>query len=233
MLTFIDISNWQRGIDLRSVLPNVDACVMKATEGLSFVDKCCDGFVSRCLLEGKPFGFYHYARNNDAVQEAEYFVDNTLGYFNKGIPILDWEENQSVNWVNAFVRRVHDKTGIWPWIYANPWRFMQGGVEPNCMRWVASYPLVTHPTFEQAKGWDCPSCDQFVGAWQFCSDGRVSGYDGNLDCNLFYGTKEAWNKYAGIDASSGGESGGGPGSSGSGYATVIENEKYKVTIEEK
>lgn len=33
MLDFIDISNWQGGIGLPALLPNVDGVVCKATEG--------------------------------------------------------------------------------------------------------------------------------------------------------------------------------------------------------
>ena len=34
--------------------------------------------------------------------------------------------------------------------------------------------------------------------WQFCSDGRLSGYNGNLDAGLFYGDANAWNAYVGV-----------------------------------
>ena len=235
MLIFLDISNHQgtAGIDLSAVLPHVEAVICKATEGTAFVDSYCDKFVQTCIKSGKPWGFYHFGRNANATEEAEFFHKNCLNYFGKGIPVLDWEADQSVSWVNEFVRAIHKWTGIWAWIYANPWRFNQGGVEPNCMRWVASYPSVSHPTFAQAAKWDAPEADGLVGAWQFCSDGRVSGYSGNLDCNLFYGDERAWRAYAG--ASGVGDSAG-PGSSGDSNhdgVTTLENDEYRVTIERK
>ena len=199
MLRFIDISNWQSGLDLRSM--DIDAVVVKATEGNWFVDPSCDGWVQQAIDMDMPWGFYHFANVSDPIEEADYFISNCDNYFGHGIPILDWEGNpygsgdQSVDWVNQFVNRVHSKTGVWPWIYGNPWRFNQGGVEPNCMRWVASYPDVVSPSFSDAEGWEAPYADGLVGAWQFCSDGRVSGYDGNLDCDLFYGDKDMWAAY--------------------------------------
>lgn len=214
-------------------MPNVDAIICKATEGIGFVDKSCDKFVQKCIAAGKPWGFYHFARNNDAEKEAEYFYKNCKNYFGCGIPVLDWEVDQSVSWVNKFVRKLHDLTGIWCWIYANPWRFNQGGVEQNCMRWVAKYPSVKSPTFATAETWDKPSADGLVGAWQFCSDGKVSGYSGNLDCDLFYGSKEAWLKYACCNTSSGSEFGSSSGDSDSGTVEVIETDKHKITIEER
>ena len=197
---FIDISNHQGrdGLtDLSPLLRQVDGVVCKATEGTGFVDRYCDGYVSQLKKAGKCWGFYHFAGSGSPEGEARYFHDNCKGYFGHGVPVLDWEGNQSVSWVNRFVRELHGLTGVWCWIYANPWRFNQGGVERNCMRWVASYPSVTHPTFEQASKWKVPSADGLVGAWQFCSDGRLVGYRGNLDCDLFYGDDVAWRKYAG------------------------------------
>lgn len=227
MIRFIDISNRQGGIDLPALLPNVDGVVCKATQGVTFVDPYCDGWVQRCIKAGKPWGFYHFAGSNGAFEEASSFVHNCQGYFRKGIPILDWEGNQSVGWVNAFVQEVHDKTGVWPWIYANPWLFNQGGVELNCARWVADYPSVTSPSFYMAESWECPEAEGNVVAWQFCSDGRVSGYNGNLDCSLFYGTEKQWRAYVLGDNS--GSTDAGSDSS----VSTLENNEYKVTIERK
>lgn len=231
MIRFIDISNWQGGIDLPALLPNVDGVVCKATEGATFVDPYCDGWVQQCINAGKPWGFYHFAGSSGAFEEASSFVHNCQGYFRNGIPILDWEGNQSVGWVNAFVQEVHDKTGVWPWIYANPWRFNKGGVESNCARWVAEYPAVTSPSFDMAESWECPEAEGNVVSWQFCSDGRVSGYNGNLDLSLFYGTENQWRAYALGDNS---ETDSGSTDTGSDSSvSTLENDEYKITIERK
>lgn len=195
MLNVLDISNWQSDIDINA-LSGVDAIICKATEDTYYVDPYCDGFYQTAKDRGLLRGFYHFAGNSDPITEADFFISHTEEYFNDGIPILDWEGNQSVDWVNSFVNQIHDRTGVWPIIYANPWRFNQGGVEANCGRWVASYPEVTSPSFEEAAGWECPSVDGIVVGWQFCSDGHVSGYDGNLDCSVFYIDAEDWAKYA-------------------------------------
>lgn len=201
MIKFIDISNHhgRAGLtDLSPLLPQVDGIIAKATEGETFVDKYCDRYIQQLIKANKPWGFYHFAKSGSPAQEAYWFYKNCSNYFGNGIPILDWEGEQDVEWVNAFVRQIKETTGIWPWIYANPWRFNQGGVEPNCMRWIAAYPNVKHPTFNQAQTWKPPKTDGVVGAWQFCSDGRLNGWNGNLDCNLFYGDATAWRKYAGM-----------------------------------
>lgn len=171
----IDISNWQGGTDIKQYFGVYDFFIMKATEGTWFVDKYCDPWVQDCIDNDQLWGFYHFANMGDAYMEADFFVDNCANYFGKGIPVLDWEQSQSVEWVNTFVERVHERTGIWCWIYANPWRFNQGGVNENCGRWVAAYQ-------ENVPSADIPIC-----AWQYTST--------PIDQNYFYGDREAWLKY--------------------------------------
>lgn len=224
MLNFLDTSNWQGGYS--PALTGSDAVIVKATEGTYFVDPYCDSVIQQCKSAGLPWGFYHFAGDNWlATEEARYFVDNCRNYFGHGIPVIDWEGTQSSEWVNKFVEHVHEETGIWPWIYANPCRFDQG-VNQNCARWVASYPDVASPTWSQAQGWDCPAADGNVVAWQFCSDGAVNGIAGNVDLDLFYGTKEQWQAYARGGTKC--DNNVGPDS-----PEVLENDNYKVTIERK
>lgn len=229
MINFLDTSNWQGGYS--PALTGADAVVVKATEGTGFVDPYCDSIIQQAIACGMPWGFYHFAGDEDATSESGFFLENCRNYFGQGIPVLDWEGNQSVDWVNAFVEYVHAQTGVWPWIYANPWRFNQGGVNPNCARWIASYPDVASPTWSQAQGWECPAADGNVVAWQFCSDGAVNGIAGNVDLDLFYGSKEQWQAYARGSAKR--VDNVGPDSPGVDTPEVLENANYKVTIERK
>ena len=200
-MKFIDISGYQRGLDIPTVVKNggLGAVVVKATEGIGWVDKSCDGFVQQCLTHGIPFGFYHFARNNNAASEAEYFRNNTKGYERRGIPILDWEDGQSVAWVNQFVEHYHALTGIWPWVYGNAWRFNQGTVNPNCGRWIAGYPQsgIMDINFGMNNPFPYAVNGGGVCAWQFTSCARIAGYGGNLDGDVFYGDAASWAKYAG------------------------------------
>lgn len=98
-----------------------------------------------------------------------------------------------------------------------------------------------------AKSWECPEAEGNVVAWQFCSDGRVRGYNGNLDCSLFYGTNKQWRDYAlgynetdsaSVDNSSNmcpdSPVPSPDDSSDTGISvSVLENDEYKITIERK
>ena len=74
-LKAFDISNWQRGIDVAK-LP-ADIIIVKATEGINFIDSTCNGFYQTAKKAGKLLGFYHFARNNNPEAEAEFFYKNT------------------------------------------------------------------------------------------------------------------------------------------------------------
>ena len=200
MIKFIDISGWQKGIDIEAVVKNggLGAVVAKATEGTNFVDSQCDVYIQQCIANKIPFGYYHFGRNNDAKAEAEFFRNNTRNYEYHGIPILDWEDNQSVTWVNTFVEHYHALTGIWPWVYGNAWRFNQGIVNTNCGRWIAGYlaKSITDINFGIDNKMPYKVNNGVVCAWQFSSSVRIAGHGGNLDGDVFYGDAKAWANYA-------------------------------------
>lgn len=233
MLNFIDISSYQADLNLVAVSSSIQGVIVKATQGTTYVNPYCDRHYQQATSANLLRGFYHYAGIDKPEAEAEYFWNNCRNYFRDGIPVLDWEGAQSVDWVNRFVRHLKDISGIWCWIYANPWRFNQGGVEKNCARWVADYPAVSHPTFAQAANWYCPEADGNVVAWQFCSDGRLNGYSWNLDCSLYYGDEKSWLKYAGSNALGSVDAGSAGGNTvGSDAEPVtLTGGGYKVTIE--
>lgn len=235
MMRFIDISDWQAMMRLELVAPSVNAVVVKATQGDYYVSQYCDDFIQTTKQLGKPWGFYHFAdARTDAESQASFFVENCFNYFGEGIPILDWEDlcengeivsSPTIDWVNTFVTRVHELTNVWPWVYGNPWRFDQGQLNQNCAVWVADYPEVASPSFDNAENWQCPEANGNVVAWQFCSDGRLNGYPGDLDLDLFYGDKEQWEAYANGDRQT-------PVATPK-DETVFENDKMKVTVEVK
>lgn len=210
-LNGIDISNWQRGIDLSKV--PCDFVIAKATEGIGYVDKSCDGFIQQAIKLGKPFGFYHFARptaNNDAIREADYFYNNCKGYFGKGIPILDWEaENKhNVAYAKTWLDRVYQLSGVKPVIYmsesvvnAYDWSSVANA---DYGLWVAkyrdnnpdyNYNMANAGSRPRVKWW------KFYCMWQWTSSGRLNGYNGNLDCNVFYGDGSTWDAYVGKSTS--------------------------------
>ena len=198
MLKGIDISNWQRGLNLEATRPGF--CIVKATEGTNFVDKSCDSFVQECVRLGIPFGFYHFARTNGGAREARYFYTNTNGYVGKGIPVLDFEDKRNDNhYIDEFVREYHAITGVYPWIYMNSnfvnnYGYGSDYVRRNCGLWLAGYP--TRGTVYPGDA-NCPyeHPNWTLAAWQFTDNLSIGGM--HVDGDVFYGDTSAWNMYAG------------------------------------
>ena len=203
----IDISNWQRDINLSAV--KADFVIVKATEGIGYVDKSCDMLFQKALSLGKKLGFYHFARptaNNDPIREADFFYENCKGYFGKAIPILDWEAENKYNvaYAKAWLDRVYQRSGVKPVIYmsesvANAYNW-SSVANADYGLWVAkyrdnnqdyNYNMANAGSRPKVKWW------KFYCMWQWTSTGRLNGYSGNLDCNVFYGDGTTWDKYAG------------------------------------
>ena len=209
MLKGIDISHWQKGIDLGAI--DVDFVIIKATEGNGYTDDMCDTFYQKAKSLGKKLGVYHFARpdlGNTAEAEADWFIKETLGYHKEAMLVLDWESGDLTNvaWAKAWLDRVYSKTGVRPVIYMSA-SVMHGAdwssvANADYGLWVANYGSNNGTAQESVfdryplKYWD------FYALWQYTSKGRLNGYSGNLDLNYFSGDGNAWDKYAGGSPSS-------------------------------
>lgn len=208
----IDISNHQSGIDL-SKLKNVDFIIMKATEGWKWTDPSFKNLYEQAKSLGKPLGTYYFARpaNNNARDDARYYVSEVkkVQGDTKPVYILDWEcaPVSKVSWAKEWLDQVAYLTGTIPWIYMNlntSRSYDWSSVAKKYPLWLAQYPTsdiiydfkkgsIAHGT---TKYWKVPVM------WQFTSTGRITGWSGNLDCNVFYGSKDDWYKYSGQEEES-------------------------------
>ncbi|WP_136314305.1 GH25 family lysozyme [Actinomyces procaprae] len=202
-LTGMDIASYQASLDVRNV--GGDFVIIKATEGTRYVNPYCDKHYQQAKAAGKLRGVYHFARNrtNSAAAEAKHFVDNIRGYIRDAVLVLDWEDGSGVSdvaWAKTWLDTVTQMTGVRPLIYmsASPAsQYAWETVARDYGLWVAGYPT------SAARGLEAPDCPYRPGhgwnlvMWQYTSSGRINGYGGNLDLNVFYGDKAAWARYAG------------------------------------
>lgn len=228
MLVGIDVSNWQGKINVRDM--PVDFVIAKATENIDYVNPYCDFVIQQCIESGKKWGFYHFAKGGDPESEARFFVDNTRNYFGKGIPVLDFEDYAVCVWdipdVKVFLDEVYRETGVKPLVYMSEnvcsqldWAsvaFADYGL------WLAKYPNVEHPTFEDVANIGAElntGAWPFAAIWQFASDCRVAGYDGDLDGDIAFMDATAWDAYASAYTNSEPQE-----------TANFENEKIKVAV---
>ena len=198
-LNGIDVSNWQKGINLAAV--PADFVICKATEGTSYVSPDCARQVEQAAAAGKLVGTYHYITGIGAVAEADYYLNNISNWIGKYMLCLDWESGSNRAWGNEsyleqMVQRVIQRTGIPPMIYVQQSRM--SAVKPvaqrnNCGLWIAQYANMDTTGYQSAP-WNegAYSCAMR----QYSSRGRLNGYGGDLDLNKFYGDRNAWSKYA-------------------------------------
>ena len=198
-LNGIDIASYQAGIDLSKV--PCDFVIIKATEGTSYVNPACNAQWDSASRAGKLLGTYHYATGIGAEREADFYIDSIKNYVRKGVLCIDWESGGNSRWgdmgyLEALCRRVIARTGVKPIIYVQASEY--GPVSAvakrlDCGLWVAQYANM-NPTGYQSKPWN-------EGAYQcairqYSSAGRLPGWNGNLDLDIFYGDRAAWNRYA-------------------------------------
>lgn len=205
VLKGVDISNWQNGINVDK-LP-IDFLFCKATEGASYVDKKCNSYVSSAIKKGIKWGIYHFARENSASKEAEFFYNNIKGYIKKGIPVLDyevWGKNKNdVSWCEQFIQRFYDLSGVWCMIYISASHckdFSNSWIPGKCGLWVAGYPknYTNWPSDKMPYSvFPWPYCV----VWQFTSSLRLAEFNGNLDGNYAYIDANTWDKYANASSS--------------------------------
>lgn len=205
-LNGIDISEYQSGIDL-SLVP-CDFVICKATQGTSYVNPDCDRAYQQAKGLGKKLGVYHYFGGGNPVSEAQYFVNNIKGYIGEALLALDWEQNENASFGQGaavavqFLNEVFRLTGVRPLIYMSKstcrnynWSSVVNG---NYGLWMAQYAN-NDPTGYQSDPWTDNlgiGAFKFYAIHQYSSTGRLTGYDGNLDLDIFYGDREAWNAYA-------------------------------------
>jgi lysozyme len=194
----IDVSGWQPANIGDTV--DYDFIISKATEGTDYVNANCDQVVQSAIKRNKCFGTYHFASTGDARAQADHYLENIAGYIGSGIMVLDFEGDameQGYTWAHDFCKRIIDKTGIPPLIYCSSYytqlyKLTDLAQSLNVALWVAAYPN------SDPQGYSQPA-PPIAGAvmYQYASTGRLSGYDGNLDLDVFYGDAATWAAYAG------------------------------------
>lgn len=204
----IDISGHQAGINLNVI--DTDFIVIKSSEGVGWTDPQFVNNLNKARATGKLVGFYHFARpfastGNTAVAEAESFLTIVKPYLQVGdVLVLDWEAENQQNtvWAKEWLDIVAAQTDSTPLIYMNQstanahnW----SDVKIKYKLWLAQYPSSViqgyGPLIEKygsVPGWS-------VAMWQYTSTGRLSGWSGNLDLNVFYGNAADW-KVLGIQS---------------------------------
>lgn len=230
----IDVSVFQGNINWNTVRNSgVEYSFIKATEGVGFVDSRFTQNIQGATSAGVLAGPYHYARPDsstsnplDAVNEANHFLSQIEPYYDTGMylpPVLDVEEfdlGLSIsqtrsfisNWVQDFSDTVQNSLGVRPVIYASQSAantYFTSTVASQHDLWVAWWKGTgtTDPPLQS----DNPNWNLWE-HWQYTATGSVPGIAGDVDLDVFNGTRQE------LEATLIGQ-----GSGGLGGPTVIES----------
>jgi GH25 family lysozyme M1 (1,4-beta-N-acetylmuramidase) len=193
----IDVSHHQDTIDWIQVAGSGQRfAFLKATEGRTFVDP--EYATNRAGAEavGMVVGAYHFAQPddgpNDAVIEADHFVDTAQLEPGNLLPVLDIErtggltEAEVTTWILTWLGRVTERLGVRPIVYTSPggWDARTGDTTAVAdagytVLWVAHWGVEVPrlPANDwQGNGWTF---------WQYGNCGSIPGIEGCVDVDWY------------------------------------------------
>lgn len=198
----IDVSSHQGGLNLRAIW--ADFVIVKITEGTGYENPFWRQQAEATLAAGKRLGFYHFANDEDAGEQARYFLDRAKSYVGRATFWLDWEADAvglGPGPALAFLNQVAAETGSTPGFYTyqnvlNSYDW--SAVAARYPLWVAGGPEYS----DYGRAYSDPAVPS-VPYWgtnalihQYTEDGRLPGYSGTLDLNRLR-DRSAWDAMRG------------------------------------
>jgi lysozyme len=192
----IDISCYQGKVDFDKARSSgkVDFVYAKASEGLEYVDECFRRYHDGAKASEIPFGAYHfYHFGHDPLAQAEHFLKTIDGYGGHLLPMVDVEDGslchgftqvQGIKDLGVFAAHIKGVVGKNPVLYTG-WSFWQDHMKGStalghCPLWVAEYNSLATPAL--------PAGFSSWALWQYSSEGRIPGINGDVDCDQLNGT---------------------------------------------
>lgn len=204
----VDLASWQKGIDLGTV--PADFAIIKVTGGTHYLNPEAKAHVKEARAAGKLIGLYHYAaedgRKGTAEAEAKYFLDHALPLADEHtVFVLDWEHESIIGdarWAVDALSRIAKETGTTPWLYgyqnalkAHDWTKLSRTPIPLWFAWYGSDAEMVGYATDFALPFKTPAGLKLV-AWQYSQRGKLRGFSGHIDLNVFFGDANAWKSYA-------------------------------------
>jgi len=197
----IDVSAWQGNIDWPLVYnDSIHFCFAKATEGVGWYDSLFETNIIGGKNAGLYMGAYHFATptSNDAIDEAEYFVNIAEPYISKGYlrPVLDLEQGSYLGedvlstWIHDWMQTVENLTGVQPILYVNS-NYANNFLNIS----LTCYDLwIAHWTYNPNMNPDTGIWDEWA-FWQYSDQGMINGVSGSVDLNVFNGNLSSLTSY--------------------------------------
>jgi GH25 family lysozyme M1 (1,4-beta-N-acetylmuramidase) len=198
----IDISSHQGGLNIAAIW--ADFVIVKVTEGTGYENPFWRAQAEATLAAGKRLGLYHFANDEDAGEQARYFLDRAKGYAGRATFWLDWEADAvglGPGPALAFLNQVAAETGSTPGFYTYQnvlSSFDWSAVAARFPLWVAGGSEYS----DYGRAYSDPPVPN-VPYWgggalvhQYTEDGYLPGYSSHLDLDRLR-DRAAWDAMIG------------------------------------
>ena len=196
--TCIDISHWQGFPDFDQVMAaGVVACIMKATEGTTFVDPNRAQNYINATNAGLVCCTYHWLRPGDVIAQMLFYLQ-TVDPVPGERMVIDYEEDGCTldGLKEAVSVLLDDRRGLQVTVYSGHLLKEQLGdscdefLRDNTDLWLAQYTTGT-------PEWPSGTYPVWT-LWQYSENGTIDGIDDtNVDLNRFNGTPDNLIKWIG------------------------------------
>lgn len=198
----IDISSHQGGLNIAAIW--ADFVIVKVSEGTGYENPFWRAQAEATLAAGKRLGLYHFANDEDAGEQARFFLDRAKAYAGRATFWLDWEADAvglGPGPALAFLNQVAAETKSTPGFYtyqnvlsSYDWSAVAAGFP----LWVAGGPDYS----DYGRSYSDPPVPN-VPYWgggalvhQYTEDGYLPGYNSHLDLDRLR-DRAAWDAMIG------------------------------------
>ena len=178
-------------------LDTLDFVFLKATEGITHVDRDFESHYAGFQNKGIALGVYHFFRfDTDGEEQANHFLNRIKGHTFQVPLIVDVEHENNprvrreevIQRLNEFMAAIKKKTGQKPIIYTNG----------------HGYSDFVEKEFEDHTIWLSSTNTQRLEKsdftfWQFNIDADLEEITHRADLNVFRGSREEWEEYLNLN----------------------------------
>lgn len=212
----VDISHWNTSVDfVKLKASGYQFVIIKATEGLTYIDPSFSDYWYRAVSAGMIVGTYHFFRSNyDGAAQANFHMKtiDPLRQQTKGRIIPPCNDVETDDGVDIGIRKsriaawnstVRTAYGVRPLCYSSPyyWNLLTLDFPLDCTGFTAHWTSAAQPLWP--VGWPVDG-RKF---WQYGVYPRYSwalpapaGVVGECDLIRFYGTLDDLQDYVGLEA---------------------------------
>lgn len=198
----IDISSHQGGLNIAAIW--ADFVIVKVTEGTGYENPFWRAQAEATLAAGKRLGLYLFANDEDAGEQARFFLDRAKAYAGRATFWLDWEAdalNLAPSDALVILNQMAAETGSTPGFYTYQnvlSSFDWSAVAARFPLWVAGGPEYS----DYGRSYSDPPVPN-VPYWgggalvhQYTEDGYLPGYSSHLDLDRLR-DRAAWDQMIG------------------------------------